>query len=46
MCAQTRTDWVLVDVAAKRPTRVPDWMVERFTPKGLRRRLPSFARPD
>jgi len=34
MCAQSRTDWVLVDVAARRPTRAPDWMVERFTPKG------------
>jgi acyl-CoA thioester hydrolase len=34
MCAQSRTDWVLIDVAAKRPARVPEWMVERFTPKG------------
>jgi acyl-CoA thioester hydrolase len=34
LCAQSRTDWVLIDIAAKRPARVPDWMVERFTPKG------------
>ncbi|MET3666309.1 thioesterase family protein [Caulobacter sp. 1776] len=34
MCAQTRTDWVLIDIAAKRPARVEPWMVERFTPKG------------
>ena len=34
MCAQSRTDWVLIDIAAKRPARVPPWMVERFTPKG------------
>jgi acyl-CoA thioester hydrolase len=34
LCAQSRTDWVLIDIAAKRPARVLDWMVERFTPKG------------
>jgi len=34
MCAQSRTDWVLIDIAAKRPARVEPWMVERFTPKG------------
>ena len=34
MCAQCRTDWVLIDIAAKRPARVLPWMVERFTPKG------------
>ncbi len=34
MCAQSRTDWVLIDIAAKRPARVAHWMVERFTPKG------------
>ncbi|MEW6391804.1 MAG: thioesterase family protein [Pseudomonadota bacterium] len=34
MCAQSRTDWVLIDIAAKRPARVLPWMVERFTPKG------------
>ena len=33
MCAQSRTDWVLIDIAAKRPARVLPWMVERFTPK-------------
>ncbi|WP_269716264.1 acyl-CoA thioesterase [Caulobacter sp. NIBR2454] len=30
MCAQSRTDWALVNVASRRPARVPDWMVERF----------------
>lgn len=34
MCAQARTDWVLIDIAAKRPARVLPWMIERFTPKG------------
>ena len=34
MCAQSRTDWVLINIAAKRPARVLPWMVERFTPKG------------
>ena len=34
MCAQVRTDWVLIDIAAKRPARVLPWMIERFTPKG------------
>lgn len=33
MCAQSRTDWVLIDIAARRPARVLDWMVERFTAK-------------
>ena len=32
MCAQSRTDWVLVDVASKRPTRIPAWVTEIFTP--------------
>lgn len=31
MCAQSRTDWVLIDIAAKRPARVLPWMVERFS---------------
>lgn len=34
MCAQCRTDWVLIDIAARRPARVMDWMVERFSAKG------------
>ena len=34
MCAQSRTDWVLIDIAARRPARVMDWMVERFNAKG------------
>ena len=25
MCAQCRTDWVLIDIAAKRPARVLPW---------------------
>ncbi len=34
MCAQSRTDWVLIDITARRPARVMDWMVERFNAKG------------
>ena len=31
MCAQTRSEWVLVDAVTKRPARVPAWMEEMFT---------------
>lgn len=31
MCAQVRTVWVLIEQAARRPRRVPDWMVGMFT---------------
>ena len=31
MCAQTRSEWVLVDAATKRPARVPEWMEEMFS---------------
>ena len=30
MCAQSRTDWVLIDLTTKRPVRVADWIIERF----------------
>jgi acyl-CoA thioester hydrolase len=30
MCAQTHSEWVLVDAATKRPTRVPEWMETMF----------------
>jgi acyl-CoA thioester hydrolase len=30
MCAQTRTDWVLIDVDSRKPVRVPAWIAERF----------------
>jgi acyl-CoA thioester hydrolase len=30
MCAQAVTDWCLIDSKSGRPTRVPDWMVERL----------------
>jgi acyl-CoA thioester hydrolase len=31
MCAQTRSEWVLIDAATKRPARVPPWMEELFS---------------
>jgi acyl-CoA thioester hydrolase len=31
MCAQTRSEWVLIDAATKRPARVPPWMEEMFS---------------
>lgn len=31
MCAQTRSEWVLIDAVTKRPARVPAWMEEMFT---------------
>ncbi|MES2033768.1 MAG: acyl-CoA thioesterase [Pseudomonadota bacterium] len=31
MCAQTHSEWVLVDAATKRPARVPEWMETMFT---------------
>jgi len=31
MCAQTHSEWVLVDAASKRPARVPAWMEEMFS---------------
>ncbi len=31
MCAQTRSEWVLIDAATKRPARVPEWMETMFT---------------
>ena len=40
MCAQSRTDWVLVDVASKRPVRIPDWVTAIFTP------APGPSAPD
>jgi len=30
VCAQAQSEWCLIDAATRRPTRVPDWMVERF----------------
>lgn len=31
MCAQARTVWCLVELASRRPRRVPEWMVTAFT---------------
>jgi acyl-CoA thioester hydrolase len=31
MCAQTRSEWVLIDIVTRRPTRVPEWMETMFT---------------
>jgi acyl-CoA thioester hydrolase len=31
MCAQTRSEWVLIDAVTKRPARVPVWMEEMFS---------------
>lgn len=31
MCAQTHSEWVLIDSTTKRPARVPEWMEEMFT---------------
>jgi acyl-CoA thioester hydrolase len=28
MCAQSASDWCLIDAVTRRPMRVPDWMVE------------------
>ena len=30
VCAQAQSDWCLIDAQTRRPTRVPDWMVELF----------------
>jgi len=30
VCAQTRSEWVLIDAASKRPARVPEWMEAMF----------------
>ncbi len=30
VCAQAQSEWCLIDAATRRPTRVPDWMVDRF----------------
>jgi acyl-CoA thioester hydrolase len=30
VCAQAQSEWCLIDAATRRPTRVPDWMVEMF----------------
>jgi acyl-CoA thioester hydrolase len=31
MCAQTRSEWCLIDIVTRRPVRVPDWMEEMFS---------------
>ena len=31
MAAQCRSEWVLIDIATRRPTRVPEWMETMFT---------------
>lgn len=31
MCAQGRSEWVLINLDTRRPTRVPDWMEEMFS---------------
>ena len=31
MCAQTHSEWVLVDAVSKRPARVPEWMEAMFS---------------
>jgi acyl-CoA thioester hydrolase len=30
MAAQSHSEWVLIDMATRKPTRVPDWMEEMF----------------
>lgn len=30
MCAQTRSEWVLIDAGKRRPARVPEWMETMF----------------
>jgi acyl-CoA thioester hydrolase len=30
MCAQSRSEWVLIDAHTRRPARVPAWMQEMF----------------
>lgn len=30
VCAQAISDWCLIAADSRRPTRVPDWMAERF----------------
>ncbi len=30
MCAQTRSEWCLIDASTRRPVRVPDWMETMF----------------
>ena len=31
MCAQTRSEWVLIDAATRRPARVPEWIEALFS---------------
>jgi acyl-CoA thioester hydrolase len=31
VCAQATTEWCLIEAATGRPSRVQDWMVERFS---------------
>jgi len=31
MCAQVVTTWVLIDIATRRPRRVPEWITQMFT---------------
>ena len=31
MCAQTHSEWCLIDSATRKPVRVPDWMEDMFT---------------
>jgi len=33
LCAQGKSDWVLVDGKTMRPARIPRWMVDPFRPK-------------
>lgn len=30
MCAQTNSEWVLIDAHSRKPVRVPEWMEEMF----------------
>jgi acyl-CoA thioester hydrolase len=31
MCAQCHSEWVLIDINTRRPTRVPEWMETMFS---------------
>ncbi|MDB5431063.1 MAG: thioesterase [Caulobacter sp.] len=31
MCAQCHSEWVLIDIKTRRPTRVPEWMETMFS---------------
>lgn len=31
MCAQTRSEWCLIDAITRRPARVPTWMEDMFS---------------